>query len=611
MTESFDLEKIASLPNIYLPKLSNDQTRLGFFWDKTGSLEFYIYDLVTKSVEQISNGEFPKDLKSEYIWNWNDTEILFTKDKDGDEQQNIFSFHLESKELVQLTETPTAQDYIVDSFPDNKGLLFISNRIGQMNIFRMDNDGKNVIPLTAHENPVGFLGGEIKLSPDGKFIAYCVNESNDLKNLDIYLFDIDNDDTNRIISASSNSQDKVHDWSKDGKYIIFSTDKDGVDQPGLYNVGTKEIKIFGDKKHEEMAIGITNDNKRLICLSNTDSSLFPFIYEVESGKKITFDFPEGIAYGFAIRDGRYLYLQFNQTSNPSSLIEFDIETSTIKTLVESETKGIDKSLFVQGEHIWYPSKDGTKIPAILYKPRNFDKNNRYPGIIVPHGGPTGQYFMNFNFSAQYLASKGYVVMFPNVRGSTGYGVEFRDACIQDWGGKDHEDWVAGRQYLIDHCSVDENNIGVYGGSYGGYATLVCMTKSPDLWKVGVSIVPVSHMMNLYEKSMEHFKYYFRQQMGDPAKNKDLWEERSPLNYANQVTNHLLLIHGKNDPRCPVTESRNFADALIKSGKKKGRKADFDYIEYEDEGHGMVSDITHRIRTFKDTFDYIDQILVKS
>lgn len=604
-TQQFDLEKIASLPSIFLSKLSNDHTKLSFYWDKTGILEFYIYDLENKKLEKISNGEFPKDLKSDYIWNWDDKEILFTKDKDGDEQQNIFSFHLGSKKLTQLTETPTAQDYIVDSFPNNKGLLFLSNRISQMNIFRMNNDGTNAIPLTAHENPVGFIGGEVKLSPDGKFIAYSVNESSDMKNLDIYLFDIEKEDTNKIISTGPTTQDRLSHWSKDGKFLVFVTDKAGVDQVGLYNVDTKEIKLFGDEKHEEMPLKLTSDNKKLVCLSNTNSSIFPIVYEVESGKKMVFDFPEGIAIGSDIKDDRYLFLRFNQPNNPTSLIQFDIETSTIQTIVESDTKGIDKSLFVQGEHIWYSSKDGTKIPAIIYKPKDFNPNNRYPGIISPHGGPTGQYFMNFSYQAQYLANHGFVAMFPNVRGSTGYGTDFRDACIKDWGGKDHEDWIAGRQYLIDHCSVDENRVGVYGGSYGGYATLVCMTKSPNLWNVGVSIVPVSHMMNLYENSMEHFKYYFRQQMGDPAKERDLWEERSPLNYASQVKHPLLLIHGKNDPRCPVSESRNFVQALQKAGKKQGRDGDFDYIEYEDEGHGMTTDIDHRIRIFKDTFGYLE------
>jgi dipeptidyl aminopeptidase/acylaminoacyl peptidase len=204
--------------------------------------------------------------------------------------------------------------------------------------------------------------------------------------------------------------------------------------------------------------------------------------------------------------------------------------------------------------------------------------------------------------AQYYADNGYVVMYPNVRGSTGYGAEFRDACLKDWGGKDLEDWAAGRQYLIDNYSADPDRIAITGGSYGGYATLISVGRKPDLWKLGAAIVPISNLQSLYADDLPHFKYYLRQQMGDPVKDKELWEERSPITYADSVTAKMLLLHGENDPRCPVAESRNYVEALKNAGKVEGE--DFEYVEIKGQGHGMFTDRAARIRDATIVSEYI-------
>jgi dipeptidyl aminopeptidase/acylaminoacyl peptidase len=263
---------------------------------------------------------------------------------------------------------------------------------------------------------------------------------------------------------------------------------------------------------------------------------------------------------------------------------------------------IDGSLFVDAEHIFYPSLDGTKIPAIVYKPRNFDKKKQYPAIIIPHGGPTAQYFLNFEPSVQYATDLGYVVMMPNVRGSSGYGSAFRDACIKDWGGKDHEDWIAGRQWLIEHVSVNPKKVIMYGGSYGGYATLWSMGNSPDLWAAGVAWVPVSDLHDMYEQSIELFKFFIRRQMGDPIEDKNLWIERSPITHIQNMKSPLLLVHGKNDPRCPVSQSRNVVEKLKQHGFKENE--DFEYVEYGNEGHGSSGDMSGTIRSLKLLDDFL-------
>jgi dipeptidyl aminopeptidase/acylaminoacyl peptidase len=226
-------------------------------------------------------------------------------------------------------------------------------------------------------------------------------------------------------------------------------------------------------------------------------------------------------------------------------------------------------------------------------------------MVEIHGGPTGQFFRGFDPYAQFLADAGYVVIQPNVRGSTGYGVEFRDMALKDWGGGDLDDIEAAAEYLKNLPEVDAERIGVWGGSYGGYMTFMAVTKKPQLWKAAVAWVGITDLKKLYDSSMEHFKAYFVQQMGLPEENAELWADRSAINFAHQMTSHLFILHGVNDPRCPIEQARIFRDKLVELGKVEGQ--DFKYVELGEEGHGSAS-IEQKIRGYKLLLDYFQRHL---
>jgi len=597
---NFELEKLASIPSFYLPKLNHAKDKLSFYWDKTGRLELFVMDLQSKELTQISDGQLPRTLRAGYIWDRDNETIYFTKDTNGDEQHNIYSININTKEVNQLTETPDAQEYLADTSPDGKWLILDTNRGNtQMNLYRMNLESGEVEQITAHENPA--MGGIY--SEDGQYIAYSSNEEGDLKNQDIYLARPDGSEVKLVVQTAVGSADNFADWAKDGSSFIFTTDVHGNQQVAAYDLETEEIRYYGDGSISEQAGKITEDGK-IIAIVNEDASIKPVIYDLATGDRHELDFPRGLVIGTELLDANHLILTINRPSSPSTLVLFDLNDETYDILLETDTGDIDQSLFVDNEYIHYESDDGTSIPAIIYRPRDFNPDHSYPAILVPHGGPTAQYFNNFSITAQFLTDLGYVVMQPNVRGSTGYGVEFRDACLNDWGGKDHQDWIAGRQWLIDNAAVDPDRVIVYGGSYGGYATLWCMGNSPNLWAAGVAWVPVTDLPAMYGESMEHFKYYLRQQMGDPEKNKELWIERSPSTHIQNMKSPLLLVHGTNDPRCPVSQSHIVVNKLKEHGFEEGKNKDFEYVEYDNEGHGAASDIQGRIRSLKLLSDFL-------
>ena len=191
-----------------------------------------------------------------------------------------------------------------------------------------------------------------------------------------------------------------------------------------------------------------------------------------------------------------------------------IPHSKMEFLIEPQYGSISNpDFFVSPEYVKYRSYDGLEIAALLYKPRT-KNTEKAPALVMVHGGPTAQFFHTFSIIGQILTNKGFVLLQPNVRGSTGYGKEFQDKNIMDWGGGDLEDVAAGAKYLKILPFVDKSRIGVFGGSYGGFMTFLQITKKPELWDAACAWIGISHLKTFYKCSLKqiqilpfHLLYY--------------------------------------------------------------------------------------------------------
>jgi len=261
-----------------------------------------------------------------------------------------------------------------------------------------------------------------------------------------------------------------------------------------------------------------------------------------------------------------------------------------------------KSSNIPASHlVHYKSFDGKIISAFMWVPFNLKRDGSTPGIVLPHGGPTGQTVDSFNRSAAALASRGYICIAPNPRGSTGYGLEFQKANTKDLGGGDLQDEVYAAKFLTATGYVDDKKIGITGGSYGGYMTLMAIGKTPDVWAAGVEEYGIINWLTMLEHEDPFLQQYEKSLMGDPVADRKIYDDASPIQYIRNTKAPLLVLQGDNDIRVPKEEAEQVVSIL----KEAGKTVDAHY--YPNEGHGFAKR-ENQVDAIRRTIAWFDRYL---
>ncbi|CAN5457053.1 hypothetical protein BH10CHL1_BH10CHL1_35890 [soil metagenome] len=282
--------------------------------------------------------------------------------------------------------------------------------------------------------------------------------------------------------------------------------------------------------------------------------------------------------------GRYA-VAFSTATTPSQLYVIE-KDGQVKVQTNERVLGIDPALLAPGEDASYTSFDGTRVSARLYLPAPaLGYEDRRPVIFYIHGGPQSQERPDFTWFSmpliQFFTLNGFAVFVPNVRGSTGYGMNYVKQVDHDWGGQDRLDHLAAFERLRKDSRLDMNRAGVMGRSYGGYMTLTLAGRNPELWKAACNMFGPYNMFTFMERIPETWKTYFYMAVGHPEKDKDFLTERSPSTYLHKLACPLFVIQGANDPRVVEQESRGLVENLRSQGKQ------IDYLVFEDEGHDIL------------------------
>ena len=615
----FRPEDFASLPTVHHPTLSPSGDAVAYYYDETGRDELYVQPVDGGERRRVSDGEVPRDAAWHVDW-LDERRVLFHRDEAGDEQNDVVAIDVETGETEVLV-APDGQALLFGVAPDGRYLVYASDEHEQMNLYRYDVDSGGTTRLTAHDRPV--WGGLV--SPDAERVAYVTNESPDLDNRDAYVVDADGSETRRLDVGLEGAECAPGGWFPDGERLLVTDDSGGRSRVGVYDLREDGLEWVTDGASEERAVAVTADG-RVVTARTREAAVAPVLYEGPGAEGRELDLPEGVAeYGYVpdgdlvTGDGRLL-VPHATASDPRGLYLYDLDADESRTLLEPSYGEFDPDDFVDAEYVtyesggvpeWCESGETYEIGALLYDAREGPgagaDATALPGVVWVHGGPHVQARKAFSPYVQFLVAAGYTVLQPNYRGSDGRGREFRHAIHGDWGGMEQADVAAGGRWLADREWVDAERVAVMGGSFGGFSTYTQLVRYPELWAAGVAWVGITDLPALYEESMPHYRANLERQLGDPEANADLWRDRSPVTHVDEMRAPVLVVHGVNDPRCPVSQARRFRDALLERGWEDGEDGDFEYVELGEEGHGSTDQAQKR-RRFELLADYLDRRL---
>ena len=375
-------------------------------------------------------------------------------------------------------------------------------------------------------------------------------------------------------------------FSKDGKGIYVTTDKDSEFQRLAYiDLATKQHTYLTSHIPWDVdEFDLSNDGKTVAFIANQDGFGTLHLLDTRTGKeKPVPDLPKGIVSGVRWhKDNRDLGFNIASARSPSDVYSLDVTTGKVERWTFSETGGLNPAHFSEPELIHCKSWDGRAISGFLYRPpANFA--GKRPVIINIHGGPEGQSRPGFlNRNNYYVSELGVAMIFPNVRGSTGYGKTFLALDNGFLREGSYQDINSLLDRIQSQADLDANRILVTGGSYGGFMTLAVATNYNDRICCSVDIVGPSNLVTFLEHTSGYRQDLRRVEYGDERdpKMREFLERTAPMNKAKNITKPLFVIAGKNDPRVPASESEQIVSVVRQNGTPVW------FLEAKDEGHGF-------------------------
>jgi dipeptidyl aminopeptidase/acylaminoacyl peptidase len=598
---SLTIEKLYMTRQVGRPTWSPDGKSIAFISNMSGRNNLWLVP---------AEGGWPVQLtvsdqrQTSPAWSPDGKWIAYQSDYDGDEQWDIFLVSPKTGKVVNLTQTRESAELNPTWSPDGRYLAYEvkpkTSAAYEIDIY--DTVMREVKHLTSG-TPQDKRNFSTIWSKDGKYIVYTQEQAKGTDS-NIHIADIATGTSTLLTPHDGEQLYFANDFAPDGKRVLLSSNAaNGFENIGLLDTATKKITWLTKDKWEIRGGEFSPDGKHITFSANVDGNEDVYLYDLATGKSAALPIPKGVnepagGHSAFSGDGSRLLYNHNGPTAPGDLWVYTLATSKSHQVTHSLVAGVHSEDMVEPYLVHYPSRDGKwTISAFLYVPFNMARNGQNAAIVYIHGGPTAQSMNSFNRFVQFAVNQGYMVLAPNYRGSTGFGKEFQQANLFDMGGGDLQDVLAGVDWIKQTGHLDPKKIAVMGGSYGGYLSMMAVTKAPEVWAAGVPIVPFVNWFTEIENEDPVLQQSDLATMGDVVKNKALYEDRSPINFIDQIKAPLLLLAGGHDPRCPKSETQQVVDAIRKRGGTVDSKV------YENEGHGFAR-VENQIDAYKRVADFL-------
>ncbi len=578
--KTYSIEEFMAITSIRGNAISPDNSKILFSSNETG-----IYN----AFEVPASGGEPKQLtdskdNSIFVVSYfpDDERILYASDRGGDEITHLYVRNLDGTSR-DLTPEAKAKAGFAGWSHDKQSFFYISNKRDARMFDLYEMDLKSFTPKLVYQNDQALDVAAI--SRDKRYLGLV--KSITTNKSDMYLYDTKTKQLKQLTKGQGDVKYAPETFTPDSKKMYFLTDESGEFMTlKSYDLATGKTENVEQADWDIMYSYFSRNGKYRVTGINNDARTEIKIYEVATGKPVQLPaIPAGDI--TAVRfsdDGRLMSFYVNSSKSPSNLFVYRFDGNAPTQLTNTMNPNINTEDLVEGEVIRYTSYDGMEIPALLYKPKGIKAGEKRPAVLWIHGGPGGQTRLNYSPLMQYIINHGYVLLAVNNRGSSGYGKTFFAADDQKHGDADLKDCIESKKFLAATGYVDEDKIGIMGGSYGGYMVLAGLAFAPDEFAVGVNIFGVSNWLRTLQSIppwWESFREALYKEMGNPKTDSAALYNKSPLFFAHQIKKPLIVLQGANDPRVLQVES----DEIVEAVKKNN--VPVKYIVFPDEGHGFV------------------------
>lgn len=609
--QNFSIERYLNIRSATSPTFSPDGRKIAFLTNITGTSQIWFVDADGGYPEQMTAFN---DNVSFVEWLPDGKGLIFGKAVGGNENTQFFWMSNDGAIVKELTNSPQVRHNFGAISRDGMRIYYASNKRDRnwFDVYAMmiadgreeliyQDDGSNSVAAVSDD------GSKLVISRSG--VRFSLDN-------DLYLVDERTKKAEHLTPHAEATEFGEVEFL-DNNTILLATNKDRE----FYNLAkmdlpSKKIQMLNNMNWDTDAAVFSHNGEMFAHAINREG--FSELYYTDKrnvGKKSTpVPLPaKGTVGGLEFsKVGYKLAFTFSGAKYNTDIWIYDLFTKKLMQVTKSSRSGIPQDSFVEPQLIKFKSFDGRGIPAWYYKPTKYPfvmfeakegkvESMNLPVIVSVHGGPEGQERAGFNALYQYYLSRGYAILAPNVRGSTGYGKTYSHLDDVEKREDSVKDLAAAVEWLKTSGGADPRRIAVMGGSYGGYMTMAAITLYPDLWAAAVNTVGIVNWETFLKNTSGYRRRQREVEYGMLDKNIDFLRKISPIAKVDRIKTPLFVIHGKNDPRVPYTEAEQIVEVLRKRGATVECKL------YDDEGHG-ISKLKNRLELYPLVADFLDKFM---
>jgi dipeptidyl aminopeptidase/acylaminoacyl peptidase len=571
-------------PERISPALSPDGTLLGFVAPEEGVLNVWVGPADDLDAARPVTHDRGRGVRT-FSFCHDDATLVYLQDTDGNEDWRLYALDLKTGESRLVTPGEGVHAMILGHNRWNPGTMLVGlNADNPMlhDIYRFDLSSGAFDKVETNPGYAGWLidsdlavRGGVAMTPEGGAIVYLRDPAT---GEDAHWLDISPDDV---------ATTGVYGFSRDGD-ALFVLSSAGVNASRLLRVDLltgAETVLAEDPSYDVAAVlshPDTLEPQSVVFLEDREEwvHLDPVLGAEIDSLRSRLRGEVGISR--SERTDRRWLVSDTPSDGPVHYHVYDRDSREMRFLF-AHKPALDSYELAVMEPFRFTARDGLEIHGYVTYPPGLERVG-LPAVVDVHGGPWHRDMWGYDPEAQWLVNRGYVCIQVNFRGSTGYGKAFGNAGDKEWGRAMHTDLLDAVDHLVVAGSIDRDRVGIYGGSYGGYAALVGAAFTPEVFRCAVDMVGPSNLMTLIASVPEYWKpqiAIFHTKVGDPETERDLLWERSPLSRVDDIAIPILVAQGKNDPRVTVVEAEQIVEAMVKKG------IDHEYLLFEDEGHGLA------------------------